>query len=198
MNIRKMLPIMIGILTVVMTASATSLYAQQRERGRFGGPGFMQGRGGHGMMSGVEMGPMRLVRLAERLDLTKEQRNSIGRIMDDTRPKLRDNMFKLMDARKAMRELLNGKGKVEDRKLRSLTREQADAMGEMTYLRLKMHNDIRNVLTKEQLAKLDKFRGQRRWMRTDRLRDRRDQRGRWFRNWRGQPPSPAQENPQQG
>ena len=145
-----------------------------------------------------EMGPMRLFRLAEQLDLTREQRNSIAGIIDKTQPKIRDSMFKLMDSRKAVRDLMDGKGKVDDKKLRSLTREQGDAMSEMMYLRLKMHNDIRNVLSDEQLAKLDSLRDQGRRMRGDgdRNPDRRDRRER-FRNWRQQQP-PMQDNPEQG
>ena len=149
-------------------------------------------------MRGGEMGPMGLIRMAEQLDLTKDQRNSIARIMDATQPKIRDNMFKLMDTRKAMRELLDGKGKVDDRKLRSLTRDQGDAMGEMTYLRLKMRSDIRNVLTEEQLAKLDNFRGQRKGMRADRMRDRRDNMRGQFRNWRQRQQPQQQDAPEQG
>ena len=197
MKTLKRLPFLLGLLTVVIAFPAASLYAQQRGPGGFDRPGAMQGRSGPGMRGG-EMGPMGLIRMAEQLDLTKDQRNSIARIMDATQPKIRDNMFKLMDTRKAMRELLDGKGKVDDRKLRSLTRDQGDAMGEMTYLRLKMRSDIRNVLTEEQLAKLDNFRGQRKGMRADRMRDRRDNMRGQFRNWRQRQQPQQQDAPEQG
>ena len=197
MKTLKKIPILLGILTVVIAFPAASLYAQQRGPGGFDRPGFMAGSAGPGRMGG-EMGTMRLFRMAEQLDLTKDQRNSIARIMDATQPKIRDNMFKMMDTRKAMRELFDAKGKIDDRKLHTLTKDQGDAMAEMTYLRLKMRSDIRNVLTQEQLAKLDSFRGQRRGMRGDGMRDRRDQRER-FRGWRRQQPqSPQQESPEQG
>jgi len=194
MKTQRNLPLVLGILAVVFTVSATTLYAQQRGPGAFDRPGFMQGRQGPAMMGG-EMGPMRLFRMAEQLDLTREQRDSIAKIIDNTQPKLRDNMFKLMDSRKAMRELLGGNGKVDDKKLRSLTRDQGDSMAEMMYLRLKMQNDIRSVLSEEQLAKLDNFRDQRRMQRSDRNPDRQDRRER-FRNWRQQ--QAPQNNPQQG
>ena len=191
------IPLILGILAIVLTVPAANLYAQQRGPGGFDRPGFMAGRHGPGMMVG-DMGSMRLVRLAERLDLTKDQRNSIAKIIDNTQPKMRDNMFKLMDTRKAMRELLDGKTKVDDRKLRSLTRDQGDAMADLMYLRLKMHNDIRKVLSDEQLAKLENFRGQRKGMRPDRMRDRRDNMRERFRNWRQQQPQPQQDAPEQG
>ena len=199
MKTRKNLNILLGVLAVVITFSATSLYAQQRERVRFDRPGgFMQGGGGAGAgFMGGEMGSMRLFRMAEQLDLTKEQRNSIARIIDNTQPKMRDNMFKLMDARKAMRELMSGKKKVDDRELRSLTRDQGDTMAELMYLRLKMHNDIRNVLTDEQLAKLDSMRERGKRMRGDRGPDRRDGRG-WHRNGNGNSGPQPQDNQPQG
>lgn len=195
MNIRRILTIMLGIMAVVMTVSFTNLYAQQGGRGEFGGPGIMSGRHGSGMM-GDGLGSGHLIRLAEQLNLTKEQRNSIFRIMDETRPKLRDNIFKYMDARKATHDLLKSKGKVDDNKLRSLSKEQGDAMGNVTYLRLKMRSAIRDVLTPEQLAKLEKFRG-RRGMKADR--DRRGWHGNGSRNWRQRLQQPQQQdNSQQG
>lgn len=185
---------LLGILAVVITIPAASLFAQQRGPVGVDRPGIMAGRAGPGSMRG-EMGPMRLFRMAEQLDLSRDQRNSIARIIDSTQPKIRDSMFKLMDSRKAMRDLMDGNGKIDDKKLRSLTREQGDSVAEMTYLRLKMRNDIRNVLSEEQLAKLDSFRDQRRDQRGGRRIDRRDRREQ-FRNWRQQPP--AQQNPEQG
>lgn len=196
MKTLKKLPILAGILTFVLALPVASLYAQQRGQGGFDRPGFMAGRADDGIMDGA-MGSMRLVRMAELLDLSKDQRNSIAKIIDNTQPKMRDNMFKLMDSRKLMRDLLNSKGKIDDKKLRSLTREQADSMAELMYLRLRMHNDIRNVLTDEQLAKLESFRGQGKKMRSDRLRDRRDRREQ-FRNWRQRQQPPARGDSQQG
>ena len=133
--------------------------------------------------SGMEGGPMGMhrfghdrkgddmdiMRMAERLGLTQDQRDRIGKIIDETRPKLRKNGFDMMDNRKELHALMK-EDKLDDRKLRSLTRKQGELMADMMYMRMKMRADVRSVLTDEQLNKLKerKDRFMRRGMRGDR------------------------------
>lgn len=151
MKLKRTYTALVAVTAIIISITATSLYAQQRMHRRIDGPGVL----------GQADNPMRLFRMAEELDLSKEQRDSIVKIMDDTRPGIRDNMFRMMDARKELRDLMQGNEDPGDRKLRSLTRDQADAMAEMMYLQMKMRKDIRNVLTEEQLAKMETIRDRR-------------------------------------
>ena len=121
-------------------------------RGMPAGPMGMAGaRHGH-------MGEMDIMRMAERLNLSQDQRDRIGKIIDDARPKMRKNGFQLMDNRKELHALMK-EDKVDDRKLRSLTRKQGELMADMMYLRMKMRADIHSVLTKEQLDMMKERKG---------------------------------------
>ena len=113
--------------------------------------------GMHGFGHG-RMGTRDILRMAERLDLTQAQRDKIGNIIDDTRPKLRKNAFDMMDNRKAIHALMQ-EDKMDDKKLRTLTRRQGELMADEMYLQMKMRSDIHGVLTDEQRAKLKERKG---------------------------------------
>ena len=165
------------ILSAVLVLTAAGINAQEQmdrrnEPGMRGGPGFM------GRLDDTG----RLFRMAERLELSKEQRDQIAGLMDKSRREMRDNTFKAMDARKELRELLQGEETVSDRKLRELTRVQGESMAEMMYLRVKLQSDIRGILTEDQLARFEEMRdrpgrefrhGERREMMRERFRERR-------------------------
>lgn len=157
-----------GIAAVSLILVTTGASAQQRmgggnaeyiarapmpPRAMDGGP-----MGMHGGFHRGHMGDMDIMRLAERLNLTQDQRDKIGKIIDEARPKMRNNAFALMDNRKELHTLMK-EDKPDDRKLRSLTRKQGELMADMMYLRIKMREDIHSVLTKEQLDKMKERRG---------------------------------------
>lgn len=149
--------ITLSVFAALMTAAVVGLSAQERERGfDRQGQDFMPMQGERGLMGRMD-NPMRLFRMAERLELSKDQREQITGLMDESRPKIRDNMFKVMDARKELQELTRGDTTISDRKLRELTREQGESMAEMMYLRLKLRSDIRALLTEEQLTRFSEL-----------------------------------------
>ena len=115
------------------------------------------GPGGDHMMPGPMMSdPMHLVRMAEELDLSADQRKQVGAFMDATVPRMRDLMFRMVDARKALDEYTDGEKK-DDAALRKITDEHGKVMSEMMYLGIKTHTDMHAVLTAEQLQKMDEF-----------------------------------------
>ena len=178
------------IFLAVATVAATAVYAQERQRA--GGPELAMQGGGMDDVMRADDGAARLFRMAERLELTREQRDAIVKLTDDARPALRENLFKLMDTRKELRELMKGDKAVDDKKLRALTRAQGEAMAEIMYRRLQLQSGIRAVLTPEQLAKARDFRGQGRRMRSG-MPERGEMLER-FRNWRQ--PEPGPERPE--
>ena len=166
-----------GITAACLTLAAAGVNAQQRMgKGNamfttdapFPPPGMAGGHMGmHGFGHGG-MGTKDILRMAERLDLTQAQRDRIGKIIDDARPKLRKNAFEMMDNRKEIHALMQ-QDKMDDKKLRTLTRRQGELMADEMYLQMKMRSDIHAVLTDEQREKLKGFKGRffRRGMRGD-------------------------------
>lgn len=112
-----------------------------------------------GAMHAVPGMPFNLILLAEQLELTPEQRDKAGKIMDEMMPKMRALMFRMIDARKAGRELKAGDA--SDQELRKFADGQGEIVAGMTYLDLKARSDLRALLNEEQRRKLDAFGDQR-------------------------------------
>lgn len=161
----RLLAIAALVLTVAW-AAAEADEMMEPHGGAFcvrGGGGEMMGTGGSMMDSGGSMpmmmpmpmagDPMHIVRLAEELDLSPDQRKQVGAIMDSTTPKLRDLMFRMADARKALHDYKDG-DKKDEAALRKITDEHGKVMSEMMFLTMKMHDDMHAVLTEDQLKKL--------------------------------------------
>jgi len=108
-----------------------------------------------GGMAGTPGMPFNLIMLAEQLELTPDQRDKAGKIVDEVTPKLRGLMFRMIDARKAGQELKSGNA--TDQALRKHAHEQGEIVAEFTYLGLKARSDLRALLTEDQRAKLDSF-----------------------------------------
>jgi Spy/CpxP family protein refolding chaperone len=113
------------------------------------GPGFMD----HGMIGD----DMHLVMMAEKLNLSSEQRDKIGKIMDTAHSQMRDLLFKMVDMHKEVRSLTRGAAKADDAKLRQLADQQGKLTADMMYLCWKSRADMRAVLTPDQLKKLDSY-----------------------------------------
>jgi len=100
------------------------------------------------------MDPMHLVMLAERLDLSKEQREALGKIADETTPKMRDLMFRMGDARKELDAALEGQDR-DEAALRGLADAQGKLHADLLFLQLSTRQRMRKLLNDEQRAQLD-------------------------------------------
>ena len=98
--------------------------------------------------------PMHLVLLAERLELSREQREALGKIADEVTPKMRDLMFRMGDARKELETALEGQGKDEPA-LRVLADAQGKLHADLLFLQLSTKQRMRKLLTEEQRAQLE-------------------------------------------
>jgi Spy/CpxP family protein refolding chaperone len=123
----------------------------------FGGPGM--GYGLHRMDSEA-----RIERMADALDLTKEQRDKVRAIVDKSRPQTRELRDKLADNRKQLHTLVQ-QGSAKEADVRKLADTQGKLMADMIVQRTKVRNEIHAVLTPEQREKLQQ---------------RFEQRGRWW------------------
>ena len=103
----------------------------------------------------------RINRMADRLELSAEQRDKVRAIADKSRPALRAVHDKMQENRKSMRALMQQE-KPADAELRKLADARGKLVAEMTVLRARMKSDIHAVLTPEQRDKLKQHSEQRR------------------------------------
>ncbi len=145
--------ILAGTLIAGLTAGA--VYARYPG----GTPGC--GSGPHAMGFGHRGDPeSRIERMAERLDLSKEQVASIRAIVDKSRPQKRELRDKLVETRKQLRALKE-KPAFNESEVRRLADAQGRIIADMIVLRTKVQSEVRGVLTEQQRKQLQDLRGQR-------------------------------------
>lgn len=103
-------------------------------------------------------GDQRFERMADRLDLTDEQRKSVRAMLDQSRPQMRELDDKLRANRQALRDLADS-DQVDEKQLRKIAKEQGELHSQMIVQRTQMHQQIRKVLTEEQREQLRSKRG---------------------------------------
>ncbi len=103
----------------------------------------------------------RINHLAERLELSAEQRDRVRAIVDKARPAMRAVRDKMRDNRQALRALIQ-QDKAGDADIRKLADARGKLVAEMTVLRARVKSDIHAVLTPEQRDKLKQHSEQRR------------------------------------
>jgi Spy/CpxP family protein refolding chaperone len=133
--------------------ATAAAYAVPPAAGPCGGYGARgAGFGGPGM--GAGMGPGgRIERMADMLDLTKEQRDKVRAIVDKARPETRALRDKLTDNRKQLQAATQQGGK--DAEVRKLADAQGKLMADMIVLRTRVHGEISAVLTPAQREQLE-------------------------------------------
>lgn len=102
-----------------------------------------------------------LARMADRLELSSEQRASVSAAVEKSKPQVVDIKEKMRANRKALREL-GRDGKFDRDQVQALAREQGNLVTSMIIERSVMRNDIREVLTNTQREQLKQMREKRR------------------------------------
>ena len=92
-------------------------------------------------------------RMAERLDLSKEQRDKVRAIVDKTRPQTRELRDKLSENRKQL-QTLTRQGTAKESEIRKLADNQGKLIADMIMQRSKVQGEINAVLTPEQREKM--------------------------------------------
>ena len=114
---------------------------------------------GHGF------GPHRLFKMIHHLDLSREQREKVGLVMDKHRPQMRTFMLDMMDAKKALQEILNDPN-YSPTAVEALAKSQAANAESMFLATASTFAEIGGILTPEQRKqvsqRMDKRRGWRR------------------------------------
>ena len=103
-------------------------------------------------------GPMHVLELAEKLDLTPEQRVRTKSLMDTHKAEARAIGTKRVEAERAI-EMLFRSGSVDDTALAKSVREAAVLEGEYRLAHLETHRRMRALLSDEQVARYVRLRG---------------------------------------
>lgn len=146
-----------SVLAIVLATGSVALVTVATAMPFGDGPGC--GRGGHHTGQGQAfsgMGP-NLDRLADRLDMTDQQRSEIEDIQRETRQQMSALRDKMEVNRSEIRELVQSDDYDEDA-VRRVADEQGDLRAEMIVLRAQMRHDMKNVLNDDQVAQLDDIR----------------------------------------
>ena len=103
-------------------------------------------------------GPMHVLELADKLDLTPEQRARTKTLMDGHKAEARAIGTKRVESERAI-EMLFRSGKVDDAALAKSVREAAALEGEYRLAHLETHRRMRALLSDEQVARYVRLRG---------------------------------------
>jgi Spy/CpxP family protein refolding chaperone len=118
--------------------------------------------GGMGFARSAELnrfpGPLHALELAERLELTQEQRSAIQALMDTHKADARAIGAKLLDAERRVEHLFRS-GSVDPELLSTAVAHAAALQGEYRLSHLETHRRLRPLLTDEQVARYDALRG---------------------------------------
>ena len=101
-----------------------------------------------------------LDRMADRLELTTEQRSSVKAALEKSKPQMTAIKEKMRTNRKALREL--GRDGSDDSRVQALARERGDLVASLVIERSKIRSDIQQILTDKQREQMKQMRSKHR------------------------------------
>jgi Spy/CpxP family protein refolding chaperone len=162
-------------LSVLLLASASVSAAQESKQGVYAGEerreikslsaeeieGLVNGQG-MGLARAAELnhypGPRHVLELAERLELTAEQRAGAQAAFEKMRVEAIRHGTRIVELEREL-DALFAKGRVEDARMREITAEIGRAQGLLRAAHLAAHLEMRRLLSPRQIAKYDELRG---------------------------------------
>ena len=114
-----------------------------------------EGFGSHHQRFGHGFAPHRLFKMMHHLDLTREQRERIGEVMDEQRPQMRTFMLDMVDAKSALQDILNNP-QYDPNAIESLAKTQAANAEAMFISTAAAFAKIGGILTPEQRQEVAK------------------------------------------
>jgi hypothetical protein len=103
-------------------------------------------------------GPMHVLELAERLNLSAAQRASAERLMQEHKAAARAIGARLVEAERALEAMFRN-GQVQEQALAKAVHAAAAVQGEYRLSHLETHRRMRALLTEEQVRRYDELRG---------------------------------------
>lgn len=114
-----------------------------------------EGFGTHHQRFGHGFAPHRLFKMMHHLDLSREQRERIGEVMDEQRPQMRTFMLDMVDAKSALQDILNNP-QYDPNAIESLAKTQAANAEAMFISTAAAFAKIGGILTPEQRQEVAK------------------------------------------
>jgi Spy/CpxP family protein refolding chaperone len=113
------------------------------------------------MKQGIKGEGRFLDRMADRLELTTEQRSSVKAALEKSKPRMTAIKEKMRTNRKALREL-GRDGSSDDNRVQALARERGDLVASLVIERSKIRSDIQQILTDKQREQMKQMRSKHR------------------------------------
>jgi Spy/CpxP family protein refolding chaperone len=114
------------------------------------------GRGPHGP---GEPGERHMERVLEQLDLTEEQRAELEQKLPQFRETIQPSMERLREARSGLTDLIHA-DQLDEVAIRQAAAEMAEIEGDVAVARARHYQELRQILTPEQLEELQQMRRQ--------------------------------------
>jgi protein CpxP len=145
-----------SLLAMTLVVSSVGLVTVVSAMPFADGPGC--GRAGHYTAHSKHHGGRgpNLERLADRLDMTEQQRAEIKTMLDDSRQQMK-GLREQMRANRAQLRDLTQQAEFDEAAVRNVADEQGDLKAEMIVLRARQRHEMKAVLTDEQRVKLDEM-----------------------------------------
>ncbi len=128
--------------------------------------------GKRGMHAGGMGGERMIEMMAQKLELSDEQKDQMRAIHDEIRPQLRTLREELWESRKALREAVNNGASQEE--IEQMAAAQGNLHSEMIVLHAQIQRRIGDILTEEQRLRADELHDQMKERRHHRRGGRRD------------------------
>lgn len=168
-----------NLMAVFLLLTATAIAQPGNMAKRGGGPGMGMGPGGHGM--GQRMGnwedrdairdaffpPEMIMRHADKLDITKDQRKTILDAQNDAQAKLNTLHWDLKDAAEALHETVS-MDKVDAKKAADQLKKVIEIENQLKTTQLTLMITVKNQLNEKQLATLKEIKATQRDLMKDR------------------------------
>jgi Spy/CpxP family protein refolding chaperone len=106
---------------------------------------------------GMDRGEKFMNRMADRLQLTTEQRSSVQAVLQKSQPQRANLKEKMQANRKALKELARG-GNSDSSQIAELAQERGQLVADMIVQRSKVRGEIREILTDAQREQLNQMR----------------------------------------
>jgi len=103
-------------------------------------------------------GPRHVLDMATQLDLTTKQEKEVQALVDAHRPKAQELGAAIIAKERELDQAF-ARHTITEPRLREMTREIARMEGDLRYLHLAAHLELRKVLTDQQIKKYDQIRG---------------------------------------
>ncbi len=115
--------------------------------------GFGGGRGGGKLFASS----FQLAYIARQLDMTAEQKTQVREVLDDARPEA-DRLADAMIANRAAMKAFRKNETFSEAEIRAIADQQGSLVADMMVLHARVHSQIKDILSPEQLERFEKMR----------------------------------------